>query len=235
MDIADIRAQLERELTWRKDEMRLLHNQLEFIRKDEDKKSYRKSLVVMLYSHYEGFCKRAFLIYINAINKERFKCSEMNDYIVTACFADIFTALDISNAKCKIFKPKLPDDTKLHKFCRQVNFISEMDNFLSKEANIPEDVIDTESNLKREVMRKILFRLGFPYDAFKKHEDKIKDLLEARNEIAHGTFINGIEEDVYKKFERFTYEIMSELMDLLMQALINKAYLRSPVAAVRSS
>ena len=229
MDLARIRGELEEELTWRKNEMRLLHNQLAFINKDEEKKRYRKSLVVMLYSHYEGFCKTAFLIYINAINKERFKCSEMNDYIVTATFADIFAALEIPNAKCKIFKPKLPDDAKLHKFCRQVNFISKLNNLLNNEANIPEDVIDTESNLKREVMRKILFRLGFSYQAFEKHEDQIKNLLEARNYIAHGGSRSGIEEDIYQKFERSTYEIMSELMNLLMQALIRKAYLRSTI------
>jgi hypothetical protein len=227
MDLADIRAQLESELTWRQNEMRLLHNQLEFIEKYEEKKRYRKSLVVMLYSHFEGFCKTAFLIYINAINKERFKCFEMNDYIITANFANIFTALEIPDSKCKIFKPKLPDDAKLHKFCRQVNFISGLNNFLSTEAKIPEEVIDTESNLKREVMRKILFRLGFPYDAFKKHEDQIKDLLQVRNQIAHGTLVSGIEEDVYQKFEGSAYKIMSELMNLLMEALINKVYLRN--------
>lgn len=229
MDLANIRAQLEIELTWRQNEMRLLHNQLAFINKDEEKNRYRKSLVVMLYSHYEGFCKTAFLIYINAINKEKIKCSEMNTYLITATFADIFSALEIPNMKCKIFKPKLPEDTKLHKFCRQVNFISGLNNFLSVEANIPPDVIDTESNLKREVMRKILFRLGFPYDVFEKHEYQIQDLLEARNNIAHGTFISGIEEDVYQKFERSTYEIMSELMNLLMQGLTKKVYLKSPI------
>jgi hypothetical protein len=153
MNLSDIRAQLEMELTWRQNEMRLLHNQLAFIEKDEEKNRYRKSLVVMLYSHYEGFCKTAFLIYINSVNKERLKCLEMNDYIVTANFAEIFIALEVPNAKCKIFKPKLPEDTKLHRFCRQVNFISELNNFLSKQVNIPEDVIDTESNLKREVQK----------------------------------------------------------------------------------
>jgi hypothetical protein len=226
MNLSDIRAQLEMELTWRQNEMRLLHNQLAFIEKDEEKNRYRKSLVVMLYSHYEGFCKTAFLIYINSVNKERLKCLEMNDYIVTANFAEIFIALEVPNAKCKIFKPKLPEDTKLHRFCRQVNFISELNNFLSKQVNIPEDVIDTESNLKREVMRKILFRLGLPYDAFKKHEDQIKDLLEARNQIAHGKFVSGIEEAAYQKFEISSYEIMSELKELLMLALINQAYLK---------
>ena len=94
MNLADIRAQLEMELTWRQNEIRLLHNQLAFIEKEEEKNRYRKSLVVMLYSHYEGFCKMAFLIYINSVNKEGFKCIEMNDYIVTANFADIFAALE---------------------------------------------------------------------------------------------------------------------------------------------
>lgn len=226
MNLSDIRAQLEAELTWRQDEMRLLRNQLSNINNEDEKKRYRKALVVMLYSHYEGFSKIAFDIYVGAINQEHVCCSDVNDYIITLSFADIFKALEIPNSKCKIFKPILPDDAKLHRFCRQVNFISGLNNFLNAQVNIPGSVIDTESNLSREVLRKTLFRLGFPYNAFEKHEYQIKDLLEARNGIAHGSYQGGIDEDVYIKFEKFTYEIMSELTDIIMQALIDQIHLK---------
>lgn len=232
MKLADIRGQLEAELTWRQDEMRLLRNQLSNMDKEDEKKRFRKALVVMLYSHYEGFCKMAFLIYTNAINQEKILCSSANDFIVTLSFADIFRALEIPDAQCKIFKPKLPDDTKLHRFCRQVNFISELNNFLGIQANIPDSVVDTESNLKREVMRKILFRLGFPYDVFEKHEYQIKELLDARNDIGHGKYVSGIDEETYLKFENFVYEIMSELRDLLMQGLSDQVYLKVPSANI---
>ena len=62
MNIIEVRAEFEEELTWRVDEIRLLHNQLGYIRKEADKMRYRKALVVMLYSHFEGFCKTAFSI-----------------------------------------------------------------------------------------------------------------------------------------------------------------------------
>ena len=226
MNLSDIRAQLEDELTWRQDEMRLLRNQLSHMDREDEKRRYRKALVVMLYSHYEGFCKTAFDIYVDAVNQEHICCSNANDHIIALTFADIFKALDIPNSKCKIFKSILPDDAKLHRFCRQVNFIAGLDNFLSMPVNIPEDAINTESNLSREVMRKLLFRLGFPYNAFEKHEYQIKGLLDERNSIAHGKSQEGIDEEIYIKLEKSTYEIMSELREIIMHALIDQIHMK---------
>ena len=73
MNLLDIRAQIEEEITWRSDEIRFLKNQLSNIQKETEKEKYRKSLVVMLYSHYEGFSKTIFQIYINEINPEFLK------------------------------------------------------------------------------------------------------------------------------------------------------------------
>lgn len=38
IDLIDIRSQLEEEMTWRSNEIRLLRNQLAYIEDDEDKK-----------------------------------------------------------------------------------------------------------------------------------------------------------------------------------------------------
>jgi HEPN superfamily RiboL-PSP-like protein len=43
-----------------------------------------------------------------------------------------------------------------------------------------------ESNLKPVVLRKILFRLGFPPETFASHEGTIHRLVNRRNNIAHG-------------------------------------------------
>ena len=226
MNLIDVRAQLESDLAWRQNEIRLLRNLLSTLTKEEDKKRYRKALVVMLYSHYEGFCKTAFLTYIAAINQENIPCFKANNYIKVASLSDIFDALETRDSKCKTFKPRLPDDSKLHRYCRHVDFISELDRFMNRRIYIPDKLIDTESNLKREVLRKLLYRLGFPYDIFVNHEGKIECLLNIRNEIAHGRYsIKGIEQDQYESLEKAIYEVMTGLIKILMNSLESQSYL----------
>ena len=55
-ELENIRTQLEGELKWRLDEIHFLHNQQNHISNEKDQNCYRKALVVMLYSHFEGFC-----------------------------------------------------------------------------------------------------------------------------------------------------------------------------------
>ena len=98
---------------------------------------------------------------------------------------------------------------------------------LGKETvEIPESVVDTESNLKPVVLRKILFRLGFPYDRFADCEGKINFLLGKRNNIAHGSGKEGLTEKEYSEVEKATFTIMKEIMKLVIEALEKKAYLK---------
>ncbi|SFA45932.1 hypothetical protein SAMN05192569_101072 [Parageobacillus thermantarcticus] len=230
IDLIDIRSQLEEEMTWRSNEIRLLRNQLAYIEDDEDKKRYRKALVVMLYSHYEGFCRTAFLIYVDAINKAKVLRKAANDYIVACSFAEEFQAYEDASRKPeiyrKIFGNKLPDDTKLHSYARQVDFISNMHSFLDKPVTIPDTVVDTESNLWPVVLKKILFRLGLPYDAFKEYEGQITMLLNRRNGIAHGRDKEGFDENTYSEIEKATFEVMKAVIEVIMSALKEKRYLK---------
>lgn len=226
MNILDIRSQIEEELTWRQNEMRFLRNQLSHISLENDKKKYRKALVVMLYSHFEGFCKTTFLIYVDSINRLGIKRFEANDFIKTVSLADVFTAYGNLDKKSKLFKKSLPDDEKLHLFSRQVDFVNMINTLWNETLEIPESIVDTESNLKPIVLRKILFRLGFPHDCFANHEGKIHYLLEKRNNIAHGAEKDGLTEAEYSEVEKATFSVMEESMKLVISALENKAYLK---------
>ena len=53
MDFDSIRAELEQDLAWRVDEIRFLQNQGSALGED-DKRRYRRALVLILYSHFEG-------------------------------------------------------------------------------------------------------------------------------------------------------------------------------------
>ncbi|MEI3612495.1 MAE_28990/MAE_18760 family HEPN-like nuclease [Pseudogracilibacillus sp. SO30301A] len=130
--LLDIRAQLEEELTWRRDEIRLLHNQLGYVLED-DQKRFRKALIVMLYSHFEGFCSTAFQIYIKAINEEALKRKQLNNNLAANSFADVFKAYENPHLKTKeyrkIFKNDPPEEKAIEKFSRQIYFVENLNQF----------------------------------------------------------------------------------------------------------
>src|SRR5258705_2255053 len=195
MNLDDIRAEIELDLTWRQNEIRFLRNQLAYISSEHDKDRYRKSLVVMLYSHYEGFCKTALSIYADAINKEDIKCIDAHECLVAAALADTFKDFENPNKKSKIFINILPDDSQLHRFARQAELIERLDSIWQQVIRLPTDiVVDMESNLTPIILKKVLYRLGFPHDVFKDNEGKVHLLLNRRNNVAHGIRKDGISE-----------------------------------------
>lgn len=64
----EFRAELEEELRWRQEELAFFKNQLGDIVLESDADRYRKSLVLILYSHFEGYVKIALQTYIEYLN-----------------------------------------------------------------------------------------------------------------------------------------------------------------------
>lgn len=227
MNPADFRAQLEEDLAWRLDEVRLLRNQLRNIPSESDRRRYRKAIVLVLYSHFEGFSKLAFSMYAAAINEQRIRCADANPYLVAASLDDVFRALLDPNKKADVFRRELPDDAPLHRFARRVEFIQELSRIYDKPVALPiDEVVDVESNLKPIVLRKILFRLGFAPDQFSADEGAIHRLLGRRNNIAHGAERGGVDEEELKVLETVTTRIQSRLMIELTHALVEQRYLK---------
>jgi len=227
MNLADIRAELEDELEWRLEEMRFFKNQLADLRTTDQRDRHRRALVVMLYSHFEGFWKAAFSIYVKAINAESICCKEATHSLVAASLFDLLAGLSDHQKKHPFFRSKAPDDTKLHQIHRQIEFLLRLPDMETTKVSIPaEKVVDPESNLKPEVIRKNLFRLGFQYDLFESHEGTVHQLLNKRNSVAHGSTRQGIEETEYNNLEESVLAIMSDVVKLLFVSLQRKTYLR---------
>ena len=58
MTANELREELETELAWRQEELAFFKNQLNNISDENDQRRYRKSLVLILYSHMEGYIKK---------------------------------------------------------------------------------------------------------------------------------------------------------------------------------
>jgi hypothetical protein len=234
MNIAEIRAELENDQGWRRDEIRSLQNQGSSIEDLEQQGQFRRALVVLLYAHFEGFCKFALTVYVNAVNKTGIRCAEANYALAAASLADLFAALRDSTSKCPEFRFTLPDDTHLHRFARDREFVERVADFENRKLEIPEDVIDTESNLKPVVLRKNLFRVGLTHDQFAFLDGDIHRLLNSRNKIAHGEARSGIKSTEYEALRAAVFYIMDSVTAGVMQALLEERFLRSPKKATVS-
>jgi hypothetical protein len=232
MDAAALRAELEAEWTWRLDELRFLKNQLANIGNDEQSSIYRKSLVVMLYSHFEGFCKAAFAVYVHALNAEGLAVQQVNAALVASAFSRIFGDLRYAEKKSEFFRTSAPDDSGLHRYARDREFVERFDEFLKLHLTLDSDaIVDTESNLRPVVLQKIIFRLGMNHLMVDPWLDAISQLIGRRNAIAHGSSRKGIDAKEYIELELAVMSVIAEITKALFDAAVSGLHLKSSSAA----
>ena len=219
MNLAELRAELETDRAWREDEIRAVQNRGSTIADEEELKRYRRVLILLLYAHYEGFCKFAFALYANAVNQSGISCGEATYAIAAASLADLFRNLRNPTKKSDLFRRELPDDVKLHRFAREREFVERSSEVDNRPVSIPDHVVDTESNLTPVVLKKNLYRLGLPHDQFEQYNGDIHKLLNVRNGISHGSFKDGVDRKLYEELRTATSTIMSGLGAGVMKAL----------------
>jgi hypothetical protein len=231
MTLDDIWGQLESDLKWRQEEVRLLGNNLGSLRIERDRELARRSLLVMLYAHTEGFTKVALSTYVRAINDRGLKGREAIEGIVASAFVNVFHGIQYGDKKGKVFKRKLPDDEGLAAFSRQCEFIAEVDGLLSSAVTVPDEAVDTETNLNSKVLRRNLYKLGLPVEKFESYEDDLNELVYRRHSIAHGVDDNPIKKDLYDKLQRSAFNFMDELILEIIAAIESTSFMRKTPSA----
>lgn len=230
MTLEDLWAQLEAELSWRQEELRLLSNTISKLPKVDDRDFLRRSQLVMLYAHAEGFCKVALSIYVKAINDQGLKCSDAQEGLVASALADVFHAIAHGDKKGKVFQTPLPDDEGLYVFCRQRDFIGSLDDLMHRPLMIPDEVVNTESNLSSKVLRRNLFRLGFASDLVDSYHSDLNELAHRRHGIAHGIEVGPVSVAIYERLQGAAFRMMDELALQIVEAVETSRFLRTSAA-----
>lgn len=226
VNVDELRSEIEEERAWRERELRILRNQLQLLASEDERRIARKALVVMLYAHFEGTFKSILSIYINKLNSLNLTVSRVDCSLGAASLFDVFHALRDPNRKCDEFRKELPDDSALHRFARDKEFIEIAWTIATRPLRLdPDVVVDTESNLKPVVLRKILFRLGLDPKLAKPWEGSINQLLNRRNDVAHGTAKAGLDERDYANLEQAVVLVIDELVRTLTAVVANEEYL----------
>lgn len=227
LTLDEVRAQIEAEREWRERELRLLSNQCGQIHKEEDREVFRKFMVVALYSHFEGLTRAILGIYISGISRSGLKAKDVVSPLAAATLAEVFYRLRDPHSKCRVFKGELPEDAKLHRFARDREFLERVRDFDEVPVKLMDELVDTESNLKPVVLKKILYRLGFETDLVDTMRTPIAKLLHFRNDVAHGSRRSGYSQREYEELEVVVFQVIDEITGIVSSAVRDKSYLQS--------
>ena len=223
----ELRESLEEELLWRTEEINFFKRQIGCFDEELDRDKYRKGLVLILYSHLEGFLRVALTTYaqfLTSLNMKR----KVFDYSLVATSMDAeFRAYENKNVKSKLFNNKrVPEDKKIHSLYRRINFLESSEQMIEKNLEIKDTVIDTESNVWYIVLQKNLYRMGLPIDLFSDFANEIDALVNRRNSIAHGSRTSGVSERDYLRWETNVISIMNEITRKIYYFISNNLYLK---------
>ena len=148
--------ELEGDHRSREGEIRLVQRLLTTVSSTDEQEILRRSLVLLVYAHLEGFCKFALLAYAAAVNSMNLNCSEAAYPVAAASLSKVFAALRNPSSKHEIFRRTLPDDAKLHLAAREQIFIESYKIIFKQKIDIPDEAVDTQSNLSSVVLKKVI-------------------------------------------------------------------------------
>src|SRR5262249_53536879 len=108
--LEDVYSDLEGDRGSRESEVRLIERLIQMADSDLEKNMLRRTIILLIYAHLEGFCKFALLAYAAALNSLNISCSEAAYPIAAAGLTKVFAALRDPNSKHDAFRRPLPDD-----------------------------------------------------------------------------------------------------------------------------
>ncbi|MDC6108689.1 MAE_28990/MAE_18760 family HEPN-like nuclease [Serratia rubidaea] len=224
MSPEDFLTQVELERSWREEEIRSLNNIME---RSDDNNAYmmRRAVVCLLYAHIEGFVKFSFNLYIDGINKMELKCSQVKPILAAAVHYSDLLKMNNPDIKNRIFKKVLPDDSHLHRICRYEEFFEKISNVMDETIFIEDGYVNTESNVGKEVLQKLLYQVGLSHTSLNNVIGPLTRLKNKRNDISHGVNKAKIEYDEYKVYYDCSINIMGELIKVLFSAYQKKDFM----------
>ena len=225
IDAATAAAELEEDQRIRQDELTFLENLCNSLNNDAQDRM-RRSMLLMLYAHFEGFTKLAFTIYCRHINETKICCKDVQPELGTSALRDVFKAFRNPDGAENFLPAELRQMGDLRPLAVERTLVKDAFMLGHRIVTIPDKYVDTESNLKPIVLRKNLYRLGLPHDMFEAHEPTVGQLLGRRNNIAHGAEVVGIDAYTYNAMKTAVYSVMDDLRLKIIQAITTRAYLQ---------
>jgi methyl-accepting chemotaxis protein len=215
-----LREKIISEIEWRTNEIStfkllLLHSNLS----DEEKRILKRHTIPALYALWEGFIKDAFSHYIDELNSLEISLDDIAPELLTH-------SIETHYLRNKEYLNEIPKDFK-KSIKRIVKFANDFKEDLSKNTLVIPKTLPTESNINYEVVIKILLRFNLAILPEKPFKKKLDDLLNFRNNFAHGDFSIPVKNENIDEFSQLVIDLMSEILLIIIDGFENKTYLSS--------
>lgn len=214
--IEELQKRLDEESKWRKLEITFLFKEANAKYKIGNKQNkedassfFIRTSIVSICGHWEGFVKKSALLYLKLIASEELFYKEL-----ALSFSGLFLKINHIGKK----------GTKKTKF--YADLVEKLENEKFNESITNSDfIIDTESNLKYNVLEDILFTLNIPAQEYETRKMIVDKLLDKRNRIAHGER-DSLTFDEYKELKEGILELIEILKTDILNNLTQRKYLR---------
>ena len=226
MRINEFQDFMNEDLSWRKMEVAQLFGILNTV---ESKEIVCKSMILLLYAHWEGFIKKSSKCYLKYVSDKNIKIQDLTpnfEAIMLKCFARECIDLD-SNNLAKEFALINKQRKNVGKpFKIQIDVDSEFDTMF----------IDTQHNLSSKVLANIIQIIGIKYNNAIKARKNFVDvnLLKTRNSIGHGNQVKAddpssstvLDFDQIVKLKEFVMLMLDYFSDVLLKYVEEEYYLQ---------
>jgi hypothetical protein len=162
----------------------------------------------MIYAHYEGFCKFAIGVYIDALEKLKIKREDLRWPMA-------------ANSLTKFYKELISEGNQTSFFAR---ILEEFNDHLGKEAIY--DRPDNIANLWPNLLREWLSRFYIESNNIAAVHAHLESLVNNRNQVAHGKKLTVKSRAELDKYADAALMAMHEVAVGVAEALQHKSYLR---------
>lgn len=205
MRIEQFEDSIQEDLAWRKMEISQLFRILSIV---ESKKVITKSIVLLLYAHWEGFLKKSFKYYLKYVSERKIKVKDLT--------------LNFKAILLKTYAHECIDNDGLN-LSKEIQFIIAQDKIdnekfkikIDVENDLDKDIINTKHNLNSKVLKNICDIVGIKYNDSMKVRSTYVDaiLLKHRNSIGHA---GKMAKDETKLEEILSFEEVQNLKDFIL-------------------
>jgi hypothetical protein len=232
MSIEDFEDKIINDWTWRKREV----SDLILFAEKEENTVLLKSIILLLYAHWEGYIKKCAKTYLKYICEQKCRLSDLTANFKAAALKGVIGEIMKSSNSLT-----LENELKfMQKFSKIDSHTIDCHLKIDLENEKDKNIINTQDNLSHEVFKNILKVIGLEYK--KQYESKEifinKYLLSNRNSIGHGNkelFKDGdfqLEIRDLKKLRDVTTVIIESFRDEIIEFARKEIFLKSNISKV---
>jgi hypothetical protein len=201
--------QISDDLDWREIELAVLRRQLhQTIVGSTQERTFLRTNLAMIYAHYEGFCKFAFGVYIDALERSTLTPIDLRWEIAAHGLRKLHSQLGSISDSEKYFSL----------------FFEEFEKHLSKPASYerPEGI----ANLWPDLLLKWQSRFAIDSSNVQNERTRLENLVNTRNQIAHGKNLTVANRAELDKHSHSATLAMHEVAVGITDALDKRLYAR---------